>query len=236
MMVSDRLLREADPVADWHVDAESSQAQVMLAGILATPRNAEGSGLASQARRGTTWQVWCRRVALGGAAALAAILAVSTPWSGGPNGTAAAYAVTVKPDGSVELTVRWEQLGNVGGLAARLRAAGVPTEVRSGMPARFCAGPADRDRASEALNKLSPAGEPVSRDGYLMQPKLFPEGSILVISTFTDQATDVTYTMLYLAPTGPTACALTYPLGSALYTGPGPQPTIIEWPVPAEPE
>lgn len=235
-MVGDRLLRAADPAADWRVDPQSTQAELMLAGILAAPRDdpADRSGLAPQGQRGTTRRVW--RIAFGGAAAMAATLAMSMVWSGGPNGAAAAYALSARPDGSVELTVRWEQLrGDVGRLATELRAAGVPTEVTSGTPTSFCAAPADRDRNGEALSKRAPNSQPASLDGYVMRPSLFPEGSVLVISTFSDRATQVTYTMLYLAPPGRTSCALNSPLGSARYTGPGPAPTAITWPAePAE--
>jgi hypothetical protein len=231
-------LREADPAAGWCVDPESPSAQVMLAGILAAPRDGETarSVPASVGRRGVAPRAWRRRIALAGGAALAATLVMATVWSGGPDGPAAAYAVTAKPDGSVELTVRWEQLGNVGGLAAKLRGAGVPTEVTSGPPARFCAPSADRDRNGDAMNKLAPNGEPVSHDGYLMRPTLFPDGSVLVISTYFDPATSVMYTLLYLAPAGSTFCALNGPLGSARFTGSGPQPATIIWPYPAEPE
>ncbi|MFE0590072.1 hypothetical protein [Micromonospora echinospora] len=233
-MTSDRLLRTADPAAGWHVDPESPQAQVMLAGILATPQagSAERSEPVPERRHVTKQQVWRRRIAFGGATAVVVGLAMSTVWSGGPDGPTAAYAVTAKPDGSVELTVRWEQLEDAGALAAKLRQAGVPTEVGSGPPTRYCAGPAERDRTSNALNKLTPHGEPASLDGYLMRPQLFPEGSSLVISTYSDRATQVAYTLLYLAPTGSTSCTISGSLGSARFTGPGPRPTHITWPHP----
>ncbi|WBC13794.1 hypothetical protein O7600_22105 [Micromonospora sp. WMMA1998] len=237
-MMSDRSLRAADPAADWRVDPQSTRAQQMLTGILATPHdvNADLSRRLPERQRGTTRRVWRRRIAFGGGAALAVTVAMSTLWNGEPNGATAAYAVTAKPDGSVELTVRWEQLRNVGGLATKLRQAGVPTVVTSSRPDRVCAAPADRDRASEALNKQNPNGQPASLDGYVMRPKLFPEGSTLVISTFSDTATQLTYTMFYLAPTGSTSCTLSGTLGSVRYTGPGPHPTRlrITWPEPAE--
>jgi hypothetical protein len=242
MMESGKLLSEADPVADWRVDPESAEAKAMLAGILATARDGhvEQSGLVLRRPRGTALRVRRRRIAFGGAAAVVLTVVMSTLWSGGPVGTDAAYAVTAKPDGSVELTLRWDQLENVSQLAARLRQAGVPTEVRSSMPARFCNASADRDRTADALNdalnKRASDGEPVSSDGYLMRPKLFPEGSILVIAAFFDPATQVRYKWLYLAPVGSTDCALNYPLGSALYTGSDPHPPNITWPNPAEPE
>jgi hypothetical protein len=66
-----------------------------------------------------------------------------------------------------------------------------------------------------------------------MRPNLFPEGSTLVIAVFFDPATQVIYKWLYLAPVGSTDCALNYPLGSALYTGPDPQPSVLVWPDPA---
>ncbi|WJK41094.1 hypothetical protein O7608_01130 [Solwaraspora sp. WMMA2056] len=237
-METDRLMRDADPVAGWRVDAESSQATAMLAGILAQPRSdtAQPSGLAAVRRpRTAVRRVRHRRLAFGGvaAAAVAVALAASTIWLDGPGGATPAYAVTANPDGSVELIVEWDRLDDPAGLAADLRQAGVPTELRTGLPERFCPG-AGRDYTSEALNKLGPEGEPVSTDGYVMQPELFPDGSVLVISTHADPQTQFFYTMMYLAPAGSTSCTLSGTLGSARYTGPSPHPTTMWWPQPAE--
>ncbi|MDG4768370.1 hypothetical protein O7632_30395 [Solwaraspora sp. WMMD406] len=121
--------------------------------------------------------------------------------------------MTTNPDGSVELIVEWDRLDDPAGLAADLRQAGVPTEVRTGLPERFCPGVDARGYTSEALNRLGPEGKPVSTDGYTMQPELFPDGSILVISTYADTQTQVFYTMMYLAPAASTSCTLTGTLG-----------------------
>ncbi|WFE26333.1 hypothetical protein O7623_23795 [Solwaraspora sp. WMMD791] len=240
-METDRLIREADPVADWRVDAESSQATAMLAGILAQPRSdtAQPSGTTGVRRpRAAVRRVRHRRLMLGGvaAAAVAVALAASTIWLDGPGGATPAYAVTANPDGSVELIVEWDRLDDPGGIAADLRQAGVPTEVHYDMPARpvpFC-DPSETDKTGEGLNNMSPSGEPISTDGYVMRPALFPENSVLTISHYSDPATQTTYTMFYLAPTGGTYCALSGVLGSARYTGPGPHPTRIVWPQPGE--
>lgn len=227
-MMRDRSLRAADPAADWRADPASTQAQTMLAGILATPRDVpdELSGRSPAGQRRTSGQVWRRRMAFGGAA-VAVALAMSTLWNGEQNGPAPAYAVTTNSDGSVELLVQWEELDDVAGLAATLREAGVPTEVISSKPERYCATPADRDRASEALNKMNSKGEPASLDGYVMAPRLFPEDSTLVISSFFDKSNQMVWTMFYLAPTGSTSCALSGQLGKGEYTGPEPRPTRI---------
>ncbi|MFY1696387.1 hypothetical protein [Solwaraspora sp. WMMA2101] len=238
-METDRLMRDADPVADWRVDAESSQATAMLAGILAQPRSdaAQPSGLAAVRRPRTAGRrVRHRRLAFGGvaAAAVAVALAASTIWLDGPGGATPAYAVTANPDGSVGLMVDWDRLNDPAGLAADLRQAGVPTELRTGLPERFCPGVDARGYTSEALNKLGPEGEPVSTDGYAMQPELFPEGSVLVISTHADTETQFFYTTMYLAPADATSCTLSGTLGRMRYTGPGSHPTRIVWPQPGE--
>lgn len=237
-METDRLIRDADPVAGWRVDAESPQATAMLAGILAQPRSdaAQPSGMSAVRHpRAAVRGVRHRRLMLGGvaAAAVAVALAASTIWLDGPGGAAPAYAVTTNPDGSVELIVEWDRLDDPAALAADLRQAGVPTELRSGLPQRFCPGAAG-SYTSEALNQLGPLGEPVSTDGYAMQPELFPDGSVLVISAHADTQTQFSYTMMYLAPAGSTSCTLSGMLGRTRYTGPGPHPTRIVWPQPAE--
>ncbi|MFY1634593.1 hypothetical protein ACN27F_15170 [Solwaraspora sp. WMMB335] len=67
-----------------------------------------------------------------------------------------------------------------------------------------------------------------------MQPELFPEGSVLVISTYADTQTQFFYTMMYLAPADSTSCALSGTLGRTRYTRPSPHPTRVGWPQPAE--
>ncbi|MFV2020545.1 hypothetical protein [Micromonospora sp. LOL_023] len=240
-METDRLIRDADPVADWRVDAESPQATAMLAGILAQPRSdtVERPGLAAVRRQpGAVRRMRHRRLAVGGvaAAAVAVALAASTIWIDGPGGATPAYAVTTNPDGSVELIVEWDRLNDPAGLAADLRQAGVPTELRYAEQARpvpFC-DPAETERTGEGVNQMSPNGQPVSTDGYVIRPALFPDDSILAISHYSDTATQMTYTMFYLAPTDGTSCALSGVLGSARYTGPSPHPTRVVWPQPAE--
>ncbi|ROO62715.1 hypothetical protein EDC02_4703 [Micromonospora sp. Llam0] len=241
-METDRLMRDADPVADWRVDAESPQAAAMLAGILAQPRSdaAQPSGVTAVRRQPTAAvrRVRHRRLVLGGvaAAAVAVALAASTIWLDGPGGATPAYAVTTNSDGSVELIVEWDRLNDPAGLAADLRRAGVPTELRTrrpGRPVPFC-DPAGTERTGEGLNNMSPSGEPISTDGYVMRPALFPDNSVLVISHYFDPATHTTYTVFYLAPTDGRSCALSGLLGSARYTGPSPHPTKVLWPQPGE--
>ncbi len=83
---------------------------------------------------------------------------------------------------------------------------------------------------SEALNKMNPNREPASRGGYVMAPRLFPEDSTLVISTFFDKSNHTVWTIFYLAPTGSTSCALSGQLGKGEYTGPEPRPTRVTFP------
>lgn len=231
-METDRLIRDADPVADWRVDAESPQATAMLAGILAQPRSdaAQRSGLAAVRRpRAALRRVRQRRLALGGvaAAAVAIALAASTFWIDGPGGATPAYAVTTNPDGSVELTVEWERLDDPAGLAADLRQAGVPTELRyatDAQPVPVCLDSAGRQRTDAALTSRSRSEGTAIVDGYRIRPDLFPDGSVMIISTFADSARQVTYAMLYLAPVDDTSCTYLGSLVTTLYLEPGMRP------------
>jgi hypothetical protein len=241
-MIDDRALRAADPVAGWRVDPESVQAQAVLTAILDSPR--ESSTLDTRrppmiqrvAGTGGTRRVLLRRAALG-AATLGVAVTVgvvgSTLWDSGPGARAAAYAVTPRADGSVQLTVRWAQLDDPDGLAAALRKAGVPTVVATRAPTHYCSTTAERERADAALNKPSPSGGPLfSKEGYLMRPKLFPADSTVVITSYDDSAKQLHYTAMYLAPRDTTSCAISSELGAAWYIGPAPFPTGLMIPAP----
>ncbi|MFV2126752.1 hypothetical protein O7621_02330 [Solwaraspora sp. WMMD937] len=232
MMETDRLMRDADPVADWRVDAESPQAAAMLAGILAQPRSdvAQPSGMPAVRRQpAAVRRVRHRRLAFGGAAAaaVAVALAASTVWLDGPGGATPAYAVTANPDGSVGLMVDWDRLNDPAGLAADLRQAGVPTELRyarDAQPVAVCLDSAGQQRADAALTSRSRSERTALADGYRIRPELFPDGSVMVVSTFSDSATQVTYTMLYLAPADDTSCTYLGSRVSTRYTKPGMRP------------
>ncbi|MFV2088490.1 hypothetical protein [Micromonospora sp. LOL_021] len=231
-METDRLMRDADPVADWRVDAESPQAAAMLAGILAQPRSdvAQPSGVTGVRQQPTTTrQLRHRRLAFGGvaAAAVAVALAASTVWLAGPGGATPAYAVTTNSDGSVELIVEWDRLNDPAGLAADLRQAGVPTELRyarDAQPVAVCLDSAGQQRADAALTSRSRGERTARADGYRIRPDLFPDESVMVVSTFSDSATQVTSTMLYLAPADDTSCTYLGSRVSARYTIPGMRP------------
>ncbi|MFV2106336.1 hypothetical protein [Micromonospora sp. LOL_015] len=222
-------MRDADPAADWRVDAESPQAAAMLVGILAQPRSdaAQPAGVTGVRQQPTTTrQLRHRRLAFGGvaAAAVAVALAASTVWLAGPGGATPAYAVTTNSDGSVELIVEWDRLNDPAGLAADLRQAGVPTELRyarDAQPVAVCLDSAGQQRADAALTSRSRSERTASADGYRIRPDLFPDGSVMVISTFADGATQVTYTTLYIAPADDTSCTYLGSRVSTLYTEPG---------------
>jgi hypothetical protein len=217
----DERLRRADPAADWRVDPGSAPARAMLTAILATPRDEPPRP-----------RLRPRRLAVAGAVGATAVAAAVMWTGGGPN---EAYAVDAQPDGSVKLTVRWNELDDVDRLAATLRRAGIPTEVTSEAPDRYCASPPERDRASYALNEFHPGAEqPASTEGYVMRPKEFPAGSVLVLATFDDTAHKLSVMMFYLAPADDVSCALSGQLGRMEYYGPGPGPTAFFFTGPSE--
>jgi len=122
-------LRNADPAAATPVDALETDphARVLLTQILGS---ADDHSLAQSKR---TRRRRIRRLALAGV--LAAAMAVTAlagvipmPWSHGQM-SSAAYAVTRNADGTVDVTVRWNQLHNPDALNARLRGAGVRAAV-----------------------------------------------------------------------------------------------------------
>jgi hypothetical protein len=210
-------LRAADPAAELPLDPGSLEAKAMLASIVATPRVIQ------------RWRPR-HRLVLGSAAVAAVAVAVGVVTVGG--GGSPAYAVTTQADGSVSVMVRWEQFNDPAGLAAALRAAGVPAVTTTARPDHACGTPADLDRRLQALSQMESDHLPVSENGYLMRPKLFPAGSTVVIASFDNVAKKVHYTSMYLAPKSDTRCAMTDELGQVNYVGPTPYPTFMKMEAP----
>lgn len=237
-MIDERALRAADPAIGLRAEANSAQAQALLADILASPRE----DIASHGRAPATfrpggvdgWWTPRRRLALGaGALGIAAVVGALAPqlWGGAAGGPAAAYAVTPKADGSVEVTVRWADVRDLDRLKDALQKAGIPTAVAPHGASGYCDSTAGRDPADEALNKVAATGD-TSLDGYVLRPALFPAGSTLVVSAFDDPEQKLHNVVLYLAPKGDTSCALSDYLGSVHYYGPTPYPTFFRFPNP----
>ena len=226
-MIDDRALRAADPAAGLRVEADSSQAQALLTDILASPRD----GSVSRSKAPATFRLgrgdgrWTprRRLTLGaGVLAPAAVVGAVAPvlWGGGAGRPAAAYAVTAKADGSVEVTVRWADVRDLDRLKGVLQKAGVPTAVTPHGASGYCDSAAERSQVDGAFSKLSASGV-TGFEGYVLRPRLFPPGSTLVLAAFDDPVQKVHNVVLYLAPKDSTSCALSNYLGS---TGYGPTP------------
>jgi hypothetical protein len=122
-------LRNADPAAAAPVDTLGTDPHTlaMLTQILGS------AGDRSVAAPSRTRRRRIRRLALAGAVVAAvAVTAVAAvvpmPWSHGQM-SSAAYAVTKNADGTVGVTVRWNQLRDPGALNAQLRRAGVRAAV-----------------------------------------------------------------------------------------------------------
>jgi hypothetical protein len=140
----------------------------------------------------------------------------------------AAYAVTTKADGSVEVTVRWEDITDLDRVRGALQKAGVPTAIAPRGASGWCDGSAaGRDKADHALDMVSPDGQH-SLEGYVLRPKLFPAGSTLVVSASDDPVRKVHYVVLYLAPKDAPSCALSDYLNSMRYYGPTPYPSVLK--------
>lgn len=115
-------LRAADPAADLHLSATSPAAEAMLQQVLAAPR--------VEARHHPR-----RRVAYGLVAAAAvttgtAVL-IGLPGSA-PDANAAGYTVARQADGSVDVTIEFEEFRDPAALQRALREHGVRAVVLSG--------------------------------------------------------------------------------------------------------
>ena len=130
-------LRNADPAAATPVDALETDADrlALLTEILDSADD-RGSAHPDHARP--------RRIPLALAGAVVAAVAataiagvIPVPWWHG-QAPSAAYAVTKNPDGTVDVTVRWNQLHDPDALNARLRQAGVRAAVMLYSAPRQC--------------------------------------------------------------------------------------------------
>jgi hypothetical protein len=203
-MNDDRALRAADPAADLPADAGSAPARAMLAAILDTPTDSA----VTRRPAGPGRRIRPRRVVLAGAVAATAGVLAPALWHSGPIGATAAYAVSVKADGSVHVTIRGDQIQDPVGLAAALRKAGVPTVVRTGAPTSNCGTPGEQKQAQEALlDDLQ-----YHSTGLVMWPNLFPAHSTIVVTSF-DTADEygpgkLHDVRMYLAHTKTPSCAI----------------------------
>lgn len=145
-------LRNADPAAATPVDALETDpdASATLARILGLVDDR------SLAHPNRTRRRRLRRLALAGAlAAAVAVTAVAgvipLPWSHG-QASSAAYAVTKNADGTVDVTVRWNQLRDPDALNTQLRQAGVRAAVMLYSAPGQCSTPVRSDPAYSAMH------------------------------------------------------------------------------------
>jgi hypothetical protein len=145
-------LRDADPAEATPVDTLGTDpyAHAMLTQILGS---ADDHSLAEPNRTRRRRRI--RRRALAGAVVAAVVVTavaavVPMPWSHGQM-SSAAYAVTKNADGTVAVTVRWNQLRDPDALNAQLRQAGVRAAVLLYSPPGQCRTPVPADPAYSTL-------------------------------------------------------------------------------------
>jgi hypothetical protein len=131
-------LRNADPAAATPVDALETDADqlALLTEILDSPDD-RSSAQPDHARRRRMPRLALAGAVVAAVAATAIAGVIPVPWWHG-QAPSAAYAVTKNPDGTVDVTVRWNQLHDPDALSARLRQAGVRAAVMLYSAPRQC--------------------------------------------------------------------------------------------------
>lgn len=113
-------LRAADP-AGTSADAHNASARAMLERIVSDSAEPEPARVRLPRRR-----LVLAGVAVGAVVAVVTAGAIATPWSHGQP-TNAAFALDRRPDGSIDLTVRWSELRDPGPLNQKLARLGART-------------------------------------------------------------------------------------------------------------
>jgi hypothetical protein len=204
----DAMLRAADPAAEATVDVRTPEAQALLARILAAPRTVEE-------RRGHR----VRRMTLAAAAVTAALtvgLAVPMPWQH-EGGTAAAFAVTTRPDGSYRVVIKWADLKDPGALQAALDRVRAPVRVLTGVLLPRPDRPVSQPPCAEPTSGQPYSAQAVEWDfpdqarevnGFVVHPSAFPTGGVLVVEVFfAPGRTTPSSTLSYMTIGGAPTCA-----------------------------
>jgi hypothetical protein len=180
-----------DPARDLAPAAYGHEATMMMQRILTSPAHETAH------RPGARRPASLKRVVFAGlvtAAAASVAVIAPMPWNDGHPGLASAYAVDRNGDGSVSVTVHWDQLRQPASLQRSLDAAGARVRLLtgtadSGTPAPDvarvpeCAQPySGRPYSSAAVSWDS--GRNAPDNSFVIHPAAFPTHGTLVIEVF----------------------------------------------------
>ena len=129
-------------------------------------------------------------------AAVAVALAAPLPWDTGGSGLgSSAYAVSVDPDGSVKITIRWSELSDVAKLQAELDRAGAHVliltgtttpDTRTAPPVPACAIPYSGEGYSARAVTWDFPNAASEVNGIIIRPRYFPAGGTFVIEAYSN--------------------------------------------------
>jgi hypothetical protein len=171
-------LSAVDPAAEHARPFSATERAVMRSAILAAAPDIAALGAANQRRTRPAVRVAGIASAIV-LAIIAAVFAVPILWPQHTGGEAPmAYGITSKPDGSVDILLRWSQLDDVTAVQDALRAAGVPAVVlRMTSPCVDTVDP-DGDRNSLAVEEVIHPAD--GQTGVVVRPSELPRGDYVV--------------------------------------------------------
>jgi len=172
------------PAADLYSRAEQRE---LLATITSTPRTRD--------RRPIRMRPRIALAAVTVAAAAVAGTLIVQPWhKSGPALGNAAYSVTLRSDGSVNIVIRWSQLRDPAKLQADLDAAGAPVRILTGTailgqiddspPIPRCAEPYSGVGYSAKAVQWDFPDQASEVNGIVVSPQYFPEHGTFVIEAY----------------------------------------------------